>query len=91
MISSQTPPRSGEISWTSRFSAADPKIAAGGRERVRDAHAGRESPDARPGRAGNTLDFFEQEVERLSEELAVQSGRISAFKAENANERFRNP
>ena len=36
-------------------------------------------------RAGNTLEFFEQEVDRLSRELAEQSGRISKFKAENSN------
>ncbi len=35
-------------------------------------------------RAGNTLEFFEQEVDRLSAELAQQSGRISEFKSKNS-------
>lgn len=35
-------------------------------------------------RAGSTLQFFEQEVDRLSEELALQSARISDFKAKNS-------
>lgn len=36
-------------------------------------------------RAGNTLEFFEQEVDRLSAELSRQSTRISEFKAANSN------
>lgn len=36
-------------------------------------------------RAENTLDFFNQEVERLGEELDQQSVRIASFKTENAN------
>lgn len=39
----------------------------------------------RTGQAGETLDFFEQEVARLSEELAVRSARISEFQSENAD------
>jgi len=65
------------------FSAGDPEIAAA----VANEYVTRmldENIRMRTQRAGNTLDFFEQEVERLSEELAVQSGRISAFKSENA-------
>lgn len=38
----------------------------------------------RIGRAENTLVFFEQEVERLGEELDEQSARISSFKSLNA-------
>ncbi|WP_368345758.1 GumC family protein [Pelagovum sp. HNIBRBA483] len=34
----------------------------------------------RTGVAGQTLDFFEQEVERLTDELAVQGARITEFK-----------
>ena len=33
--------------------------------------------------AGQTLDFFRREVQRLSEELEARSGRILAFKLEN--------
>ena len=35
-------------------------------------------------RASGTLEFFEQEVERLSNELDKRSGRILEFKEENA-------
>jgi uncharacterized protein involved in exopolysaccharide biosynthesis len=35
--------------------------------------------------AGETLDFFEQEVERLSNELEARSARITEFQRENAN------
>lgn len=38
----------------------------------------------RMGRAENTLDFFEQEVARLGEELDLQSVQIATFKAENS-------
>src|SRR6056297_751929 len=41
--------------------------------------------ELRTGRAEGTLDFFETEVERLSNELATRSARISQFQAENAD------
>jgi polysaccharide chain length determinant protein (PEP-CTERM system associated) len=41
--------------------------------------------ELRTGRAEGTLDFFETEVERLSNELATRSARISRFQAENAD------
>jgi polysaccharide chain length determinant protein (PEP-CTERM system associated) len=44
-----------------------------------------EDVESRTGRAGQTLDFFEQEVARLSEELAKRSARVLAFKSENAD------
>lgn len=44
-----------------------------------------ESSDFRMSRAENTLTFFEQEVERLSEDLDVQSTRIVEFKNENSD------
>lgn len=40
--------------------------------------------DFRMSRAESTLEFFEQEVERLSEQLDEQSVRITTFKQENA-------
>ncbi|MEL6377419.1 MAG: hypothetical protein AAFQ04_09505 [Pseudomonadota bacterium] len=43
-----------------------------------------ENASFRIGRAENTLDFFEQEVNRLGEELDAQSVRIATFKSENA-------
>jgi polysaccharide chain length determinant protein (PEP-CTERM system associated) len=39
----------------------------------------------RTARAGNTLDFFEQEVERLSAELGERSAAITRFQAENTD------
>jgi uncharacterized protein involved in exopolysaccharide biosynthesis len=41
--------------------------------------------ELRTGRAEGTLDFFENEVERLSTELANRSAQISQFQAENAD------
>jgi polysaccharide chain length determinant protein (PEP-CTERM system associated) len=41
--------------------------------------------ELRTGRAEETLDFFEQEVERLSTELDLQSARITEFQSENAD------
>lgn len=39
----------------------------------------------RTGRAGQTLDFFQQEVDRLSGELSTQADRILKFKQQNAD------
>jgi polysaccharide chain length determinant protein (PEP-CTERM system associated) len=41
--------------------------------------------ELRTERAEGTLDFFEQEVQRLSSELGERSARISQFQAENAD------
>lgn len=43
-----------------------------------------EDNEFRKGRSGETLTFFTQEVERLSEELDVQSSRILTFKQANS-------
>lgn len=40
--------------------------------------------ELRQGRAGNTMDFFQQEVTRLSAELDRRSAAIAAFQSENA-------
>ena len=42
-----------------------------------------ESTDFRVGRAESTLAFFEQEVQRLNEDLDLQSSKIISFKNEN--------
>lgn len=42
-----------------------------------------EDVESRTVRAGQTLEFFEQEVSRLSEELATRSARILEFKSDN--------
>lgn len=44
-----------------------------------------EDVQSRTGRATQTLEFFEQEVARLNEELATRSARILAFKTEHAD------
>lgn len=44
-----------------------------------------EDVQSRTGRATQTLEFFEQEVARLNEELAERSARILAFKTEHAD------
>jgi polysaccharide chain length determinant protein (PEP-CTERM system associated) len=44
-----------------------------------------ENSNFRVSRAENTLAFFQQETQRLSEEIDRQSARIAAFKSENAN------
>lgn len=41
--------------------------------------------ELRTGRAEETLEFFEQEVQRLSTELDLQSARITEFQRENAD------
>lgn len=44
-----------------------------------------ESTNFRMSRAENTLDFFEQEVERLGDDLDLQSAQIVSFKNQNTN------
>lgn len=45
----------------------------------------KEDIETRRGRASQTLEFFQQEVERLSQELTEKSAKILAFKLENAD------
>ena len=45
----------------------------------------REDVAGRTGRAGQTLDFFQQEVDRLSGEMSTQADRILKFKQQNAD------
>ncbi|MDQ2089661.1 GumC family protein [Marimonas arenosa] len=45
-----------------------------------------EDVEFRRGRAGETLEFFSQEIERLSNELDDQSARILEFKEANTND-----
>ena len=44
-----------------------------------------ENAEFRAARAENTLEFFEQEVQRLNSDLDSQSADIALFKSENAN------
>lgn len=66
------------------FESEDPEIAAA----VVNEYVTRlldENVRMRTGLAGNTLEFFELEVERLSSELSASSAEILAFKSENAD------
>lgn len=45
----------------------------------------RQNVELRTGASGGTLDFFEQEVERLSKEIAQQNARILEFEQANRN------
>ena len=66
------------------FDASDPNVAAA----VVNEFVTRALQDnvrMRTEKAGDTLEFFEREVERLTEELSRQSGRIADFKSENAD------
>ncbi|WP_425053174.1 GumC family protein [Psychromarinibacter sp. S121] len=66
------------------FEAADPNKAAGVLNEylniIQEADA-----EFRRGRAGDTLEFFQQEVQRLDGELSAQSARIIAFKQQNSD------
>ncbi|MDJ1008321.1 MAG: lipopolysaccharide biosynthesis [Paracoccaceae bacterium] len=65
------------------FASEDPEISA----RVANGYVTLlldENVRMRTGLAENTLDFFELEVERLSNELSDQSAKILAFKTENS-------
>jgi hypothetical protein len=44
----------------------------------------RQNAEFRTSRAGNTLEFFRQEVERLSQDLDAQSAKILEFKTQNS-------
>lgn len=68
--------------FTISFEASNPETSAA----VVNAYVNRvlsENIESRTGRAEDTMDFFQQEVERLAEDLARQSQRILDFK--NAN------
>ncbi len=45
-----------------------------------------QNAEFRTSRAGNTLEFFQQEVERLGKDLDLQSERILKFKTENSGD-----
>ncbi|WP_428515113.1 GumC family protein [Roseovarius sp.] len=67
-----------------RFEARSPQIAAA----VLNEYLTRienQNAEFRTSRAGNTLEFFRQEVERLGRDLDIQSARILEFKTENSD------
>jgi polysaccharide chain length determinant protein (PEP-CTERM system associated) len=65
------------------FQARSPQVAAGVLSQYLTLIE-RQNTEFRTTRAGNTLEFFQQEVERLGQELDAQSARILEFKTENS-------
>ena len=68
---------------TLTFEARSPAIAAGVLNEYLTLIE-RQNAEFRTSRAGNTLAFFEQEVQRLGQNLDVQSARILEFKTANS-------
>lgn len=67
-----------------RFEARSPQIAAGVLNEYLTLIQ-RQNAEFRTSRAGNTLEFFEQEVKRLGQDLDAQSARILDFKTKNSS------
>lgn len=65
------------------FEARTPRIAAGVLNEYLTLIE-RQNAEFRTSRAGNTLEFFQQEVDRLGDDLDAQSARILEFKTENS-------
>lgn len=65
------------------FEARSPRIAAGVLNEYLTLIE-RQNVEFRTSRAGNTLEFFEQEVQRLGQDLDAQSARILEFKTSNS-------
>ncbi len=65
------------------FEARSPQIAAGVLNQYLTLIE-RQNAEFRTSRAGNTLEFFQQEVERLGQDLDAQSARILEFKTANS-------
>ncbi len=68
---------------TITFEARSPSIAAGVLNEYLTLIE-RQNVEFRTSRAGNTLEFFEQEVQRLGQDLDTQSARILEFKTRNS-------
>jgi polysaccharide chain length determinant protein (PEP-CTERM system associated) len=66
-----------------RFEARNPTIAAGVLNEYLTLIE-RQNAEFRTSRAGNTLEFFEQEVQRLGQDLDAQGARILEFKTRNS-------
>lgn len=65
------------------FEARNPTIAAGVLNEYLTLIE-RQNAEFRTSRAGNTLEFFEQEVQRLGQDLDAQGARILEFKTKNS-------
>jgi polysaccharide chain length determinant protein (PEP-CTERM system associated) len=69
---------------TITFEARNPSIAAGVLNEYLTLIE-RQNVEFRTARAGNTLEFFEQEVRRLGQDLDAQAARILEFKTRNSS------
>lgn len=67
---------------TVSFGAPDPELSASVTNALVDQIL-RQNVELRTGASGGTLEFFEQEVQRLSAELAAQNARILEFEQAN--------
>ncbi len=65
------------------FEARSPRIAAGALNEYLTLIE-RQNAEFRTSRAGNTLEFFQREVDRLGENLDAQSAQILEFKTKNS-------
>ena len=77
-------PREGATQMTISFDAPTPQLAAAVVNEYLSVIQ-RDDVESRTGMAGQTYDFFQQEVERLSTALNEQSAKILRFKADNAD------
>ena len=75
-------PEGGTGVITVSFSAPDPELSASVTNAVVEEILA-QNVEIRTSASGNTLDFFEQEVRRLSEEMAAQNARILEFEEAN--------
>lgn len=66
------------------FEARSPQVAAGVLNEYLTLIE-RQNAEFRTSRAGNTLEFFQQEVQRLGQDLDAQSARILEFKTRNSS------
>jgi uncharacterized protein involved in exopolysaccharide biosynthesis len=66
------------------FAASEPELSAAVTNEIADQVLAW-STELRTQASGNTLDFFEQEVRRLTEDLAQQNAEILTFEQENRN------
>ncbi|WP_210879706.1 GumC family protein [Roseovarius autotrophicus] len=82
-ISRGGPARSPTPILTITFQARTPAAAAGVLNEYLTLIE-QQNAEFRTSRAGNTLEFFEQEVQRLGQDLDVQSARILEFKTRNS-------
>jgi polysaccharide biosynthesis transport protein len=69
---------------TVSFEAASPDISAQVTNELVEQII-QQSIELRTGASGGTLDFFQQEVQRLTEEMALQNGKILEFEQANRN------